>query len=331
MNRRYTAVLLVLLQCFLFLSACSAEKDYTTYYFDYFDTFSSLTVYAEDPDTAQEYAQRVECILRQYHQLCDVYSEYDNITNLYTVNQSAGGEPVVVSPELYTFLEYCLEAYTISQHSVNIAFGPVLRLWQESMHSSEPALPSEDALREAAKLTDPSWVLLNPDHCTVQLLYPGMSLDVGALAKGYACQMAMEELRRCGCKRALLNAGGNIACLGTPPGANAWNIGIQNPDLTSEHTVYTTWPVKDACVVTSGDYERFFELDDVRYHHIIDPATLYPARRYHSVSVRCDNAAIADLLSTALFLLPEEEGRQLAKRYNAHVLYIYMDYTSSEN
>ena len=304
------------------MPGCAIQREYTTYYFDYFDTFSTLTVYASTSEEAAEYSQIVDEALAHYDRLYNAHEAFDGVVNLYTINQSAGQGPVQVSSELYTFLSYCIDAYDISHHTVNVALGPVTALWREQMQSDAPVLPDQAELEAAAQLSNIHDVILDPTLSTVELRYPGMTLDAGALAKGYAVGQIQQLLVDAGCKRALLSAGGNVMCIGTPPGLNGWNVGIQNPDTSSDVSLYTTWMVKDQSVVTSGDYERYFEVNGQRYHHIIDPNTLYPGTRYHSVTIGCSNAAISDLLSTALFLLPEEEGRTLAADYDARVLYI---------
>ena len=191
-----------------------------------------------------------------------------------------------------------------------------------------PTLPDPAALREAALHADPANVILDPANRTVFFKDPLIRLDAGALGKGYVCARIEEALRDAGCRSALLSAGGNVLTIGTPPGLAGWNVGIRNPDPDAAEQVYTVWQVKDASVVTSGDYERYFVIGDTRYHHIIDPETLYPGTRYHSITISCRDAAAADMLSTALFLLPEADGRALAAEYDARVLYIYNDYSS---
>ena len=304
------------------MPGCAIQKEYTTYYFDYFDTFSTLTVYASTPEEAAEYSRIVDEALAHYDRLYNAHETFDGVVNICTINQSAGQGPVQVSSELYAFLSYCIEAYDISRYTVNVALGPVTALWREQMSADHPVLPDQAALEAAAQLTDIHDVLLDDAAGTVELRYPGMALDAGALAKGYAVGQIQQLLLEAGCKRALLSAGGNVMCIGTPPGLNGWSVGIQNPDTSSEVSLYTTWMAKDQSVVTSGDYERYFEVNGQRYHHIIDPDTLYPGTLYHSVTIGCSDAAISDLLSTALFLLPQDEGLALAEQYDARVLYI---------
>lgn len=325
------AVLLILLTA----AGCQNGKEYTFYYYDYFDTFSSLTVYAPDETAAKQYDQIVRDYLSAYDALLDSFEPHEGVVSLYTVNGQAGTAPIAVSEELYAFLEYGLAAYDKSGETVNIALGSVTRLWQEQLNkapddgqAAEPQLPDPDALREAALHTDPSDVILDAVNHTVYFRDPQIRLDAGALGKGYVCARIEEALQAAGCRSALFSAGGNVMTIGTYPGLAGWNVGIRNPDPEASEQVYTVWQVKDSSVVTSGDYERYFMIGDTRYHHIIDPETMYPGTRYHSVTVSCRDAVAADMLSTALFLLPEEEGRAIAAEYDARILYIYNDYSA---
>ena len=353
------AGVLAALMILLTAAGCQTGKEYTYYYYDYFDTFSSLTVYAPDETAAKRYDQIVRDYLSAYDALLDAFEPHEGVVSLYTVNEKAGTAPVAVSEELCAFLEYGLAAYDKSGKTVNIALGSVTALWQEQLNknteggqaeskpadgssetgssedspseadpAAEPQLPDPDALREAARHTDPSDVVLDPAGHTVYFRDPQIRLDAGALGKGYVCAKIEEALRAAGCRSALFSAGGNVMTIGTYPGLAGWNVGIRNPDPEAAEQVYTVWQVKDASVVTSGDYERYFMIGNTRYHHIIDPETMYPGTRYHSVTVSCRDAAVADMLSTALFLLPEEEGRALAAEYDARVLYIYNDYSA---
>ncbi len=325
--RRFSGILCLVCVAALLVSGCSARpKAHTTYYFDYFDTFSYLTVYTADDDEAARFASITESLLSSYDALLDSYSPHEGVTGLYEVNRAAGSR-VTVSPELFSFLEYALQAYEDSLHTVNIALGPVLRLWQAQLSSDHPEVPSRESLETAALHTDPADVLLDKDTLSVCLRYPDMSLDAGALGKGYLCQKVEEALRAAGCTSALFSAGGNVLCIGSAPAeglfapAKGFNVGIRNPS-PEDTGLYTTWSVTDASVVTSGDYERFFEVNGVRYHHLIDPVTLEPGRLYHSVTVKCRDAAAGDMLSTALFLLSKEDGAALAARSGAEVLYL---------
>jgi thiamine biosynthesis lipoprotein len=153
---------------------------------------------------------------------------------------------------------------------------------------------------------------LHLDGRRVEKAHPALTVDLGAIAKGYAIDRAAEVLRRAGIESAAINAGGDIRLIGDH-GARPWRIAIQHPRDSARPLA--TLELADAAVVTSGDYERFFEQDGVRYHHIFDPRTGYPAGRCQSVTVVAPSAALADALSTAVFVLGPEEGFALLQRF----------------
>lgn len=142
MNRKCSIIPFLLI---LWLtSGCQSRGEYSDFYFDYFDTFTSFTAYAEDEQTFQNYSGLVQSVLGTYHKLLDPYHAYDGLTNLYTLNQSAGQGPIKVSEKLFSFLQFSLDAYEISRHSVNIALGPVTGLWREAIRSDSPSVPSRE-------------------------------------------------------------------------------------------------------------------------------------------------------------------------------------------
>ena len=139
---------------------------------------------------------------------------------------------------------------------------------------------------------------------------------------------AASRARSAGMDSGLINAGGNVCCIGAPKDSrHQFGIGIQNPDQTVEDPLFDTIRVSDISVVTSGDYQRYYVVDGVRYHHILDPTTAMPAGRYRSVTVLHSDSSIADMLSTALFILPYEEGLALAQSFDAEALWILPDLT----
>ncbi|MBR5121407.1 MAG: FAD:protein FMN transferase, partial [Oscillospiraceae bacterium] len=152
------------------------------------------------------------------------------------------------------------------------------------------------------------------------------SLDVGAVAKGYAVVKVVEKLKLMGADSVALNAGGNIATIGTKPNGELWTTGITNPDKASFESLACRVKIGEISLVTSGDYERYFVSGDKNYHHIIDPDTLMPADYFASVSIFTKDSALADALSTALFCMPYEDGLKLIEDIkNVDVLWIYKD------
>ena len=315
--KRLVAITLLL----VLLTGCAAipepveTKQFNATFLELFDTVTTVVGKAESEEAFQSVAWQVRDKLQVYHQLFDIYNDYDGINNLKTVNDNAGVAPVKVDPAVIRLLQDCKEYYAATNGKVNVAMGAVLHLWHQARNDglSDPvnaALPKEEALREAAKHCNIDDVILDEDASTVYLRDPAMRLDVGAVAKGWAAQQVAEDSP----KGLLISVGGNVCATdakdeyGTP-----WVIGIENPDGGNYlHTLNIT----RNNVATSGDYQRVYVVEGKAYHHIIDPGTLYPATHWRSVSVVCPDSGAADALSTALFLLDREAGEQLLKQYN---------------
>lgn len=318
---QYTAALLSLV-CVLFIVSCEQKDPYTppepqtqaASYYEYFDTVSVIFSYRGDSsDTFSAHCEAVSSLLEEYHRLFDIYYEYAGINNLKTINKNAGKTPVKVDPKLIDFLLYAKEIYTLTGGKTNVAMGAVLRLWhtarEDGIAAPESAyLPDEAALAEAASHTDIEKIVIDREAGTVFLSDPDMSLDVGALGKGYATERAAELLIARGATSYVLNIGGNIRTIGAKVTGDGWITGITNPDKTSEESFVCRVVIKNTSLVTSGDYERYYTVDGVNYHHVIDPATNMPARYFSSVSVFTPDSALADALSTALFCMSYEDG-----------------------
>ncbi len=285
-------------------------------YYTYFDTVSYIYNYAGgDSEEFEEICSEAAKILEEYHNLFDIYYEHSGVTNLRTINLNAGGEPLKVDQKLIDFLLYAKGLYTLTGGEMNVMMGAVLRPWHDcrSAASSDPAnatIPSTEVLEEARKHTSIDLLEIDEDNLTVRISDPAASLDVGALGKGYATEMAARHLESLGVTSYVLNIGGNIRIIGTKPDGSGWLTGIKNPlDRGETYAEYIT--LTDTSCVTSGIYERFFTVDGVQYHHIIDKDTLMPSKHFSSVSIITKDSGLADALSTALFTVSYEEGRAL--------------------
>lgn len=317
-------VLIIALAAAMLLCGCTAQngqRKYQATYWTAFDTVTTITGFASSQTEFDAVAQSVYDELYDYHQLFDIYHDYAGVNNLKTVNDNAGIAPVQVDGRIIELLLDCRAYYEASGGLVNVAMGSVLRLWHEARTASladpqNARLPDADALAEAAKHTSWDWVIIDQTNSTVYLSDPAMSLDVGAIAKGWATQKAAEHAP----EGLLLSVGSNICATGAKADGSAWNIGVQDPNDPNGYL--TTIALRQGSAVTSGDYQRFYTVDGVTYHHIIDPATLYPATLWRSVSIVCRDSGIADLLSTALFLLPLEEGKALLAQYGAEAMWV---------
>ena len=206
---------------------------------------------------------------------------------------------------------------------MNVMMGSVLSLWHDAREDGT-YIPGEEQLSEAAKHMDIE--LLSVEGNTAYISDSDASIDVGAFGKGYATEMAAEYLRQENAESYVLNVGGNICIIGKRPDGTGWKTAVKDPkDPTGSYC--TMLYISDISCVTSGVYERYFTVDGVKYHHIIDKDTLYPAKYFESVTVLCADSGIADALSTALFCMDEESGRSLAGKLNAEVLWVYSDGT----
>ena len=282
---------------------------------------TSVVGFAESEEAFQEKAQAVHDDLLIYHQLFDIYNDYDGIHNLKTINDQAGIAPVVVDTAIIDLLTDCRSYYDLTAGRVNAAMGSVLSLWHYARNDglNDPMnarLPDADKLEEARKHMDFSSVVIDAEASTVYISDPEMTLDVGAIAKGWATQRAAENAPA----GMLISVGGNVCATGPKTeSGDPWVIGIQDPDGNGNlHTIYVT----GGAVVTSGDYQRVYYVDGQPYHHIIDPHTAMPASKWRSVTVICQDSGLADALSTALFLLPLEEGQALAEKCGADVMWV---------
>ncbi len=280
-------------------------------YFEFFDTVSYIYSYVGDSDELfNDRTDKVADILAEYHKLFDIYYEYTGINNLCTINKLAGGEPVQVDKKLVDFLLYCKDIYKLTEGKVNVMMGSVLSLWHDARTSDSPYLPQTSVLEEAGRHVSLDALEIDQANCTVRLTDPEASLDVGAIGKGYATEMAARYLEEQKISGYVLNIGGNVRIVGTKPSGEGWVTGIKDPKNPDSAFALKLNLANCSCV-TSGEYERYFTVDGVRYSHIIDPATLQPATYFASVSVITRDSAYADSLSTALFCMSYEEGLEL--------------------
>ena len=283
-------------------------------YFSFFDTVSYVYSYVGDSDELfNERTDAVADILDKYHKLFDIYYEYTGINNLCTINKLAGGEPVEVDKELVDFLLYCKEIYNLTDGKVNVMMGSVLSIWHDARTSDTPYLPETSGLEEASRHVAFDALEIDQVNCTVRITDPEASLDVGAIGKGYATEMAARWLEEQGISGYVLNIGGNVRIVGTKPSGEGWVTGIKDPK-NPDTAFALKLNLADCSCVTSGEYERYFTVDGVRYSHIIDPATLYPATYFASVSVITRDSAYADSLSTALYCMSYEEGLEFVSK-----------------
>ncbi len=307
-------ILIIIFQGAL-LCSCSPKTLFTKYSFDYFDTAISIQGYEISKTKFNERADRVLAVFEEYHKLFTIYDSYEGINNLHTVNSLTNGEHsvVTVDKKIIDLLLLSKNMYEKTGGKVNIALGSVLSIWHSyrSEGISDPynaRLPDEQALVEASLHTDIDKIIIDEKNSTVFLSDPQMSLDVGAVAKGYAAEMAAQMLENEGVSGYVINAGGNVRAVGTQPNGIKWSVGIENPYGGEASPYFAVTELENMSLVTSGSYQRYYIVNNKKYNHIVNPDTLMPADMYLSVSVIAESSAVADALSTALFCMPYEEG-----------------------
>ena len=315
----------------IILTSCNKNeyKKHSNSFFNTFDTVIDFTAYTKSEDEFNKYYNIVYEEFGRLHKLYDNFNEYEEIANIKTININAGVAPVKVDKDIIELVKFSLNMSGKYGYETNIAFGPVLEIWhnyreQGILNPKEAKIPSMEDLERANKITNPEDIIINEEENTIFLKYEGMSLDTGAISKGYAAQKVMDKVKEAGCESAILSAGGNIISLGHPKeeDRDEWGIGIQNPDLDNDESLLDIVYGNGIAVVTSGDYQRFFEVGGVKYNHIIDPSTLMPANNFRAVTVIAKDSGIADFFSTTLFILNLEEGQNLIKDLDIEVMWV---------
>lgn len=316
---------LIILTIVFNMSSCSLER-YFLYKKDYpllFDTYVSFLCYAKSQSEFDKYCDIAEENMEKYNKLFDIYNDYEGINNIKTINDNSGIKAIKVDKEIIELLEYGKRFYSETEGGVNIAFGSVLKIWHRYREEGKE-IPKTEELEEASKHTDINAIEINKEKSEVFVNDSETSIDVGCCAKGYAVEKTAEALKNAGAKDFLINAGGNICAVGKNGNKKGWKIGIEFPKKDSMEIVKTL-DIEDKSAVTSGDYQRYYEVDGKRYHHIIDTNTLFPSNICRSATIIGENSAICDMLSTAVFVLPIEKSRILIKKYNVEAVWIMED------
>ncbi|MBQ8355852.1 MAG: FAD:protein FMN transferase [Oscillospiraceae bacterium] len=320
--KRFFALLLTLS---MLLCGCAGageeQKQYSATFLTVFDTVTTILGRDASEEAFTAKAQAVHDELLVYHQLFDIYNVYEGLNNLKTINDHPG-EAVSVDKAIIDLLLDCKAYYELTDGRVNAAMGSVLSLWHEAREDglndfANAYLPDSAALSEAAKHASWDSVLIDAENSTVTILDPALRLDVGAIAKGWSVQRVAENAP----EGLLISVGGNVCATGPKDSTGTpWVVGVQDPDGGDNylHTLYLT----KGSMVTSGDYQRAYMVDGKIYHHIIDPDTLYPGRLWRAVTVVCPDSGLADALSTALFLLPLEEGQKLLDQCESYAMWV---------
>ena len=295
----------VVVICVLFLifyiiyNKNNTYKEYKTT-FNYMDTNIEVRIYSKDKNLANQELKEVEKIFDKYHKLTDKYNSYDGINNIYYIhNNTSSDEYIKLDKELFDLIEYAKDYTQKTDGLVDIKMGNVLDLWHQ-YRTLNMGVPSYEELRLASSYDKE--IILKDDN----LIYNNhVNIDLGSIAKGYTTKVVANYLESKGLNRYLINAGGNVVVGDYYNKKGEYKIGIQDP---KSNGIFKVIKGNNISVVTSGSYERYYEYNGKIYSHIINPKTLYPENNFLSVTVICNDSALADILSTYLFLIDVDSG-----------------------
>lgn len=283
------------------------------------DTVIEITAYGPQAQEAVPAAfaeiKRIDALMNLY----DVNSETAKI------NAMAGQHPVKVSSDMVFVLEKAQYYSELTEGAFDVTIGPLTTLW--GIGKNGDTIPDQEEIEQARTLVDYRQLQIDQQQQTVFLTKPGMMIDLGSVGKGYAVDQAIAVLKRYQVQSALVNAGGSIRVLGNKPDKTPWRIGVQHPRVNDglvAKVALTQWDALD----TSGDYQRFFIKDGIRYHHILDPKTGLPSRGVISNTVAMNRALDADIINTALAILNQQAGAKILESFpEAEAIWVLDDET----
>lgn len=309
LNRKITLLLTLVLITALALSGCRNQADVPTV-----EPISKTNFLLGTVIEISIYDKKDEAVIDKTFERISEIERKMTVNNAETseiiaLNEASGKNEIKLSPDTFHVVEKGKQYSELSKGKFDITIGPVIKLW--NIGTEYAAVPEKDALQKAVRLVDYKKLRLNKETLSAKLESEGMKVDLGAIAKGYAADEAARILKENGVSNAIINLGGNVMTIGGNPNGNPWKIGIQDP-FNPRGNFLGVVQIKDKTVVTSGTYERYFEENGKKYHHILDPATGYPVENnLYSVSIITDKSIDGDGLSTTSLLLGLEEGMKL--------------------
>jgi len=239
------------------------------------------------------------------------FSNYNPDSELSYINLNAYNSKVKVSEEMLRLLKASKKIFELSDGTFDPTVNPLVKLW--NFTAEKPVVPSQSAITNLLPLINFNNVIIDEKNKSVHFSKNGMGIDLGAIAKGFIVDEVVDFLKKRDIKSALINAGGNIYAYGKKPDNSDWNVGLKDPRGDG---IIATLPLRDCSIATSGDYERFFIVDEKRYHHILNPKTGYPVYETISMSVIAKDATTADGLSTATFVIGGQKALEFLKSLN---------------
>lgn len=280
-----------------------------------FDTTIDLEISGRDATQAQK------IIFAELERLHNIFNRYDENSDVSKINR-AGKTGATVSPDITTVINTIKAQPKEIRQVFALSSGPLVDLWNIKDEANW-RLPALEQIQSAKTLINDDWILIDGDKVSLQL--DNMSLDFGAVAKGYAVEQAMEKVAHLKLDYILLNAGGNVRIVGERPNRKNWRIGVQNPRQSDKISGVLNLLAGESAQ-TSGDYQRFIEFESKRYCHIIDLRTGYPVdNEIASVTITNNDSLLGDILSTSVFILGEASGKQLLENYYPTSFAVFID------
>ncbi|MDQ2087124.1 FAD:protein FMN transferase [Herbivorax sp. ANBcel31] len=296
---------------FLSVSGCGVKDKKIQKDIFSLNTIINITVYG-DEEAEKVLQEAVDRIYEIENRMSATISESD----VGVINKNAGKSPVKVHDDTFFVIEKALEYGELTNGAFDVSVYPLVKLWD--MKSQNKKIPTKEEISDVLDLVDYEKIKLNSNERTVFLEKEGMAIDLGGIAKGYAVDEVRDVLVKGGVEHALIYMGGDIAVVGKKPEDELWRIGIEDPRYENEgFSYFAVIEGADISVVTSGDYQRYVEIDGRSYHHIFNPYTGYPAdSNLMSTSITGRSSIDADVLSTALFVLGIDEGFDMIEKIN---------------
>ena len=267
------------------------------------DTYMTVTAYGPNAETAVDQAKQ------EIERLDALLSTGEETSEVAQINANGGGP---LSEDTTYLLERSLELYDSTNGVFDIAIYPIMDAW--GFTTGNYTVPSDETIENLLPLTDANDIIYDKDKLSISFAKDGMKIDFGGIAKGYTSGRIADIYRECGVTSGLINLGGNVQVVGTKTDGSKWRVAVQSPEAEDDYLGILS--TADRAVITSGGYERYFEQDGVKYHHIIDPSTGHPANNgLVSVTIVSADGTLADGLSTSLFIMGKDKA---AEYWRAH-------------
>ncbi|MBM9605309.1 FAD:protein FMN transferase [Desulfopila inferna] len=271
-------------------------------------TIVTITVATNSEELAKT---AIDAAYQELDRLGKLLNFYADNSELSAVNQNAGNAPVIVSPDTLEIIKAAVFAGGQTNGGFDVTIGPVVKLW----NFKDKTMPTKDQVTE--NLADVGFknIVIDEAASTVFLKKAGVQIDLGGIIKGFAADKAVEILKRHGIEDGIVAVAGDIATFGTQLNGRPWHIGIQNPRQEgNDDALLATVDLRDKGISTSGDYQRFFIADGVRYHHLLNPKTGFPESLCRSVTIIAEKTALTDAFATGIFVMGPDEGMKVLER-----------------